>query len=251
MDHDFYQRNYWAEEHHWWYLGRRRILLRLLDGWVPPVNGGRERQVLDVGCGTGGMLSHLGRYGDAFGVDMHEQAVRFCHTRGLEHVQLVDDPPYPFADEQFDLVTVLDVIEHVDDDVAVLKEISRVLRPDGILLVTVPAYMSLWGGEDVISHHRRRYRSGQLRERMIAADLEVQRLSYFNTLFFPAVAGIRLARRLSANSDTRVDSDSDVSVPNAVNEVLTRLFAAEAPLIERMNLPFGVSILGLATKRPE
>ena len=251
MDHDFYKKNYWAEEHHWWYLGRRRILLRLLDGWVPPVDGRRERQVLDVGCGTGGMLSHLGRYGDAFGIDMHEQAVRFCRTRGLEHVQLVGDPPYPFADEQFDLVTVLDVIEHVEDDVAVLKEISRVMRPGGILLVTVPAYMSLWGGEDVISHHLRRYRSGQLRERMIAADLEVQRLSYFNTLLFPAVAGIRLARRLSAKSDTRVDSDSDVSVPNAVNEVLTRLFSAEAALIERMNLPFGVSILGLATKRPE
>ena len=115
------------------------------------------RAILDMGCGTGTMLGHLRRFGDAQGVDADEQAVGFCRSRGEERVQLLESETLPFSDDSFDLVTALDVLEHIEDDRAALREIARVLRPGGTFLATVPAYGWMWGAQDEISHHFRRY----------------------------------------------------------------------------------------------
>jgi SAM-dependent methyltransferase len=246
VDKDFYAEYFEIEDRHWWFVGRRRIFTRLLDEALAPAPAG-GRRILDFGCGTGTMLGHLARYGEAHGVDFDPEAVRFCALRGVERVQLVTEGRLPFADATFDLVTALDVLEHIDDDVAAVAEIRRVLRPGGLLLASVPAYRFLWGAQDEISHHKRRYVARELRASLTGGGLAVQRVSYFNTLLFPPIAAIRILRPYRPGSaDLR--SDFGMTRAGRLNEVLARLFSLEQGLVARLRLPFGVSLLALAVR---
>jgi SAM-dependent methyltransferase len=243
MEEDFYPAYYELEGRHWWFLGRRRLFLRLLEREFPP--GAGPIELLDFGCGTGAFLEHLERFGTVRAVDSDPNAVSFCHARGRAEVELVPPgTPLPFADDTFDLVTTLDVIEHIDDDVGALAELRRVLRPGGRLLVAVPAFMFLWGKQDEVSHHRRRYTAGSLRQALAAAGFAVDRTSYFNTVLFPPIAAVRLGRRLLRRPGSR-QSDFELG-PAALNRALGAVFGAEAGLVARRDLPFGVSLLALA-----
>jgi SAM-dependent methyltransferase len=246
MDQDFYPAYFELEGRHWWFRGRRALFLRLLEPRVPPP--ARPARILDFGCGTGAWLADLERFGKVSAVDADASAVAFCRERGRTEVQLV--PPgaaLPFADGTFDLVTALDVIEHIDDDAAALAELRRVLRPEGLLLVAVPAFNFLWGVQDEVSHHHRRYTAGTLRRALTDAGLRVDRTSYFNTLLFPPIAMVRLGRRLLHIPSSR-QSDFELG-PAWVNSALAAIFGAEAGIVARRNLPFGVSLMALA-KRP-
>jgi SAM-dependent methyltransferase len=247
MRREFYAEYFQTEDRHWWFLGRREIFLRLLDRYLGPAPENPARRVLDVGCGTGTMVRHLSRYGRAEGIDADSEAIRFCRERGIERVRHVASLPLPFDEDTFVLVTALDVLEHIDDDAAMLAEIHRVLSPGGKLLVSVPAYRFLWGPQDVISEHKRRYVARELEARLAGAGFELQRLSYFNTFLFPPIAAIRLLR-ISRIRKHELRSDFELTKPGRINALLARLFALEAPLLERLDLPFGVSILGLAFK---
>jgi SAM-dependent methyltransferase len=242
---EFYAEYYEIEDRHWWFIGRRRIFLALLDRHLGPGNG--SRRVLDIGCGTGAMLGYLSRYGEAEGVDADPEAVRFCRERGVERVRLVEPGPLPHEPGTFDLVTALDVIEHVNDDTGLLCEMARVLRSGGTVLVSVPAYRWMWGPQDEIARHKRRYVAGELRECVAGAGLGLRRLSYFNTLLFPAIAAVRVLRPYRpGSSDLR--SDFELTAPGRINDLLARAFSLEARVVPRVSLPFGVSILALATK---
>jgi SAM-dependent methyltransferase len=243
MEKDFYRAYYALEGSHWWFVGRRRIFLALLEqalaGLPPPL------EVLDFGCGTGAFLEHLERFGTVSAVDGDPDAVRFCHERGRSEVRHVGPAePLPFADESFDLVTTLDVIEHIEDDVSALRELRRVLRPGGLLLVAVPAFMFLWGDQDEISHHFRRYTAPSLRRSLRAGGFEVAKTSYFNTWLFPPIAVVRVVRRLLRTPDAR-RTDFDVG-PRWLNLALAAVFGSEACIVARRRLPFGVSLLALA-----
>ena len=194
------------------------------------------------------MLQQLSRYGTVDGVDSDPNAVSFCRERGIERVQRLTSQTLPWEAESFDLVTALDVIEHIEDDRAVLAEVRRVLRPGGTLLITVPAYQALWGPQDEISHHKRRYRARQVGERLTGAGLETIKLSYFNTLLFPPIAAVRVLRPHRPGRELK--SDFTLTQPGRLNDVLARAFAAEAALVARFNLPFGVSIVAIARKDP-
>lgn len=247
MHKAFYAEYFQIEDRHWWFIGRRQIFLTVLDKYLPLSTPGAERRVLDVGCGTGTMLGYLARYGRAEGIDADKEAVRFCHERGVRDVHHVPALPLPFDDATFDLVTAFDVLEHINDDRGMLFELERVLRPAGTLFVSVPAYQFLWGAQDEISLHERRYVAGQLRERIVRAGFVARRLSYFNTFLFPIVAGVRLARPYRPGT-SKLKSDFTLTKPGLSNTLLARLFALEAPLLARADLPFGVSILALAHK---
>lgn len=245
MKREFYAEYYEIEDRHWWFIGRRRIFLALLDRHLGP--GAGSRRILDVGCGTGTMLGYLSRYGEAEGIDADPEAVRFCHQRGIEQVRQVEPGPLPHDSATFDLLTALDVIEHVDDDTGLVREMARVLRPGGMLLASVPAYRWMWGPQDEIAHHKRRYVARELRERITETGLELRRVTYFNTLLFPAIAAVRALRPYRpGSSDLR--SDFELTAPGRTNDLLARTFSAEAWLVPRVNFPFGVSILALATK---
>ena len=245
MDEDFYPAYYELEGRHWWFLGRRKLFLRLLEREFQPA--ARPIELLDFGCGTGAFLEHLERFGWVSAVDGDARAVEFCHARGRSEVRLAPPgEPLPFADGTFDLVTTLDVIEHIDDDVATLRELRRVLRPGGRLLVAVPAFMFLWGKQDEVSHHRRRYTATTLRRALGDAGFAVDRMSYFNTILFPPVAAVRLGRRLLRRPGA-AQSDFELG-PAALNRALGAVFGAEAGIVARRDLPFGVSLLALARK---
>jgi SAM-dependent methyltransferase len=235
-----------VEDVHWWFVARRRIFLTLLDRYLEDGSEG-TRRILDVGCGTGTMLTYLARYGTAEGIDMDADAIEYCHERGLTRVSQAGAEHLPFADGSFGLVTALDVIEHIDDDRAALHEVRRVLRPGGNFLVAVPAYRFLWGRQDDINLHKRRYQARELRERLTTAGFEVVRLSYINAVLFPAIAAVRLARHLLPKPEN-VQSDFTFPAPRPLNFLLGHVFGAERFVVRQLDLPFGVSIMALARK---
>ena len=203
--------------------------------------------MLDVGCGTGTMLGYLARYGAAEGVDMDEEAIEYCRARGLEKVTRADAENLPFPSSTFDLVTAFDIVEHTDDDLRVLSEFARVLKPGGTLLVSVPAYMFLWGAQDEISLHKRRYVASQLRARLESAGFQLQKLTYMNAILFGPIAAIRLVRRLLPKPP-EVKSDFTFPAPRFANGFLAAAFGAERFAVRRFDIPFGVSIAAVARK---
>src|SRR5688572_11313769 len=234
---------YEVEESHWWYVGRRKIIQTFVERICASLDNPDPR-ILDVGCGTGANLKMLGLYGRAEGVDISEQAVEFCKRRGLESVKLGAIEELPFEDQSFDIITALDVLEHLDDDAAGLQEIKRVLRPGGMLLLFVPAFMFLWGVQDDVSHHRRRYRLPELRRAVERAGFVVERTTYANITFF---LPILLGRKLMSLTGLRTESENNINV-SALNGVFGTIFGAERAALRYLNFPFGVSGLCIARR---
>ncbi len=236
-----YERMHAEEERSWWFRGRRRVLEAAVDRLGLPA----DARIVDVGCGTGGNLVMLQRHGEALGVEPSPVGAAYARQRtGARVVEATaEDTGLPSASA--DLVTAFDVLEHLDDDLAALRELRRVLTPGGRLLVTVPAFMMLWSGHDVALHHRRRYRRPELRQRLREAGLRVDWLSYYNAALFPPVAAVRLARRLVGGG--RAKADGVTPPPAPLNRALEGLFAAERFVVGRAPLPFGVSLMAAAT----
>ena len=234
---------YRVEGSHWWFVGRRRILASFVQRILTDLDTPTPR-ILDVGCGTGANLEMLGNFGEAEGVDVSAEALDFCQTRGLKNVKQGEAERLPYEDRTFDLVTGLDVVEHLDDDVAGLREMRRVLRPGGRALLFVPAFMFLWGVQDDISNHRRRYTRTSLKEVVKQAGLEVEHSTYANITFFIPILLGRLFMRLTG---LRPASENNLTV-GFMNGVLGRVLGAEASLLSHMNFPFGVSIICVAQR---
>jgi SAM-dependent methyltransferase len=232
-----------VEQSHWWHIGRRKILAGFVEEICRQVTDRRPR-ILDVGCGTGANLIMLSKYGDAEGVDVSDDAIAFCRERGLDKVRLGAGEALPYEDGTFDLVTAFDVVEHMDDDLAGLSEMHRVLRPGGRALLFVPTFMFLWGLQDDVSHHRRRYRLPQLRRVLEQAGFEIERTTYANITFF---LPILLVRKLMRLTGIRAETENNINV-SALNGVLGRVLGAESTVLRYLNLPFGVSGLCVAKK---
>jgi SAM-dependent methyltransferase len=231
-----------VEDSHWWYVGRRAILESFLEDIVRKTKI-QNPHILDVGCGTGGNLEMLEKFGAAEGVDVSDDALEFCKSKGLKvHKGLAEK--LPFADESFDVVTALDVVEHLDDDIAGLKEMHRVLKSGGKTLIFVPAFMWLWGVQDDVSNHRIRYTKKQIVERLQKAGFEIERATYANWTFFaPILAG----RTLMKITGIKPESENNVNV-SALNGVFGKLFGAEKFWLKNFDFPFGVSIVIVAKK---
>jgi SAM-dependent methyltransferase len=244
MQRHTYSIMYEVEGTHWWFVGRRRIIASFVEKICREMGANARPRILDVGCGTGANLELLGEYGEAEGVDVSEEALAFCRARGLTSVRQGEAERLPYEDSSFDLVTGLDVVEHLDDDVAGLHEMHRVLKPGGRALLFVPAFKFLWGVQDDISHHRRRYTIPALRRTVEAAGLVVERATYANLSFF---APILLGRVLMKITGLRPASENNINV-SALNGVLGRVLGAESFFLRRMNFPFGVSALCVARK---
>ena len=243
MQQHTYSIMYEVEGSHWWFVGRRSILksfvARIAAKLAKP-----KLQILDIGCGTGANLEMLSQFGDAQGVDVSAEALTFCRTRGLNQVKQGEAEHLPYEDSAFDLVTGLDVVEHLDDDLAGLKEMHRVLRPEGRALIFVPAFMFLWGVQDDISHHRRRYTLARIQDVMRRAGFEVERATYANITFF---APILLGRVLMRITGYKPASENNLTI-GALNGMLGKLFSAETSFLRYLNFPFGVSIVCVARR---
>lgn len=233
-----------VEQSHWWYIGRRRIIAGFVEEICRKITDRRPR-ILDVGCGTGANLILLSKYGDAEGVDVSEDALAFCRERGLDKVRLGAGEELPYEDGTFDLVTAFDVVEHMDDDLAGVKEMRRVLRPGGRVLLFVPTFMFLWGLQDDVSNHRRRYRLPQLTRVLEEAGFEIERTTYANITFFLPVLMVRKLMKLTG---IKTETENSINVP-ALNGVFGKIFGAESWFLQHMNIPFGVSGLCVARRR--
>ena len=248
MKKDFARQYKDLEEWHWWFRGRRRIIERILRS--ESTNGSHSKRILSVGCGPADGLKWLvpfaGREGKVLGLDiepLHAESVGQSVEFVVGSVEQI-----PLIAGSFDLVLALDVFEHLDNDSASFREVVRLVKPGGMLLVTVPAIPSVWGGQDIVSEHRRRYTKSTLKRLFDEANLSGYRISYFNSLLFPLAAGLRWSRRV-VGLGNRARSDFEGNKPGLVNDILAWVFGLESHFINQSVMPIGLSLV--ATYKPQ
>ena len=239
--YDFIAQN---EKNHWWYESRRAIFFSVLKKALTGFS--RDGKLYDIGCGGGGNFAVWSSFSNScIGVDMSEKALDSCRKFGYEDLILTDAGDLSkILSNDASLVTLCDVLEHVEDDKRVLQETYRILETGGFLFITVPAYEFLWGGADTLSLHKRRYNRNHLIQLLQGAHFRLVRSTYFNTLLFPPILVVRLMERfLKLNSSMECEP-----LHGALNDVLKTLFSFERHLIRYFNLPFGVSLMAIAKK---
>lgn len=228
---------------HWWFVARGKILAEVVRRYARlPAD---EARILEVGCGPGHNLAMLQRFGSVDACELDPFAREIATERLGKPVASVKLPQdIPFDDATYDLVALLDVLEHVDDDLGSLRRIRSLLKPGGALLLTVPANPWMFGAHDVAHHHKRRYRKGEIDRLAREAGFAIELLSPFNTLLFPFAAAVRLAQKWSSR-----ETADDSLPPRPVNAIFRRIFEREAGLVGRIPFPFGVSIVAVL-RRP-
>lgn len=244
MERDEYKHLFELEDSLWWFIGMREITQALLDRFLPPHG---VRRLLDAGCGTGGMLPYLRRYGSTFGIDFSPEAVSFCRSRNERLLARSSIVQLPFPDETFDLVTEFEVINHwaVPDDQAAFTELSRVLKPGGILLFREPAHQWLFAKHDLAVHTRHRYSPSEIAQLLDRAGFDPLYLGYANFLLFP----VALVRRLVGNLFPGAQGSDVREMPGPLNGVLTWILRREARFLRSGRLPYGLSIVAVARRR--
>jgi 2-polyprenyl-3-methyl-5-hydroxy-6-metoxy-1,4-benzoquinol methylase len=240
MDESLYHLHYKQEESHWWFAARSEIVRQVIERYGN-LNPGDT--VLDIGCGTGAILKELSRKYNVVGIDMSPLAIEYSKKRGLTNVFQMTVQEFPRDKFNVKAVLLLDVIEHIDDDLEVLRSAREIVGSEGRVIITVPAYMWMWSSHDVVNHHKRRYTAKTLREVLAKAGLEPVKLTYYNTLLFPLAA----VRKLIGKSKTINEASQAVDQPGGfINGIFKTIFASERNIVTQMNLPFGVSLLAVA-----
>lgn len=193
MHKNFYQEILSLYDRHWYFISRRKVSLSILNEHLQ--NKGRL-DILDVGVSTGGMLGPLSTLGKVIGIDNSDVAIQLCRKKGYSNVVKCSAEDLPFAGGSFDLICAMDILEHVDDDEAALKEFFRVLRPGGLLFMIVPAHMFLWGPHDEINMHKRRYSLAGVSASVEQMGFRIEKISYFNFFSFPIAVLVRAGRSI-------------------------------------------------------
>jgi SAM-dependent methyltransferase len=243
VDEDLYPLYHREEDKWWWSVGRRALVTSL---WHRFGSQNSRPKLLEVGCGTGGLLRELTSWADAYGLDLSTEAVGFCRERGLATVCRGSLNALPFRDDTFDGVIGVDVLEHLDDDEGAMRELLRVCRPGGRMVVTVPAFQFLWSRRDVQLHHRRRYRLPEFRGKVAEVGFQVLKTTYVNLpLFPPLLAMVKVGRLGRGGPNLKMDY---ALVPGPFNGLLSAIVRWEARLLARVSLPIGTSIACVAAK---
>jgi len=247
MRHQIYEDIYRAELTHWWFCARRSIVAALIRRFASPH---RPLRVADVGCGMGSTLTMLTEFGTVIGLDYSPTALAFSQQRGQRRLVTAALPHLPLPTGSCDVVCALDVIEHIDDDGSAVRELWRICKPAGLMVITVPAYNWLWSEHDDVNEHKRRYVRSELQRMLALPGARVLRLSYMNFVLAPPLIAFRLIQKLIRRRKTNPNElTSDVRQPSSlVNRLFYHLFAAEAAWLQHGRLPFGISLIALVRK---
>jgi SAM-dependent methyltransferase len=253
-----YHKMHQLERHYWWFQGRRHLILTLLQqvlGRIPrtPATGESHAVFLDLGCGTGMLLDDLSHHGSAIGLDFSPLALEFSRQRGLPNLLRGDAMQCPFPSGSADIVTALDIIEHVPDDHAMVREIHRILRPGGHAIMTVPAHKTLWSKHDVALHHFRRYEKPEFEALIRSAGLVPVRYSFaMATAYLPAAIwrSLRPKPSESASADNPDVRTDEFPIPLWLNKLLLFSLKCEVAWLRRHDLPIGLSLVCVAQKPP-
>jgi SAM-dependent methyltransferase len=238
-----YAEMYKLENFYWWFVARRKLLESLIKGIARSTP---RPLILDVGCGTGINFTVLSHYGETFSSDASEEALRFGRARGIRLPVRARVESLPFPAASFNVITALDVLEHIDNDMEALAELWRVASEEGWLLITVPAYGFLWSEHDEALHHRRRYAASELRNKLTRAGFEVERVTYYITFLFFPILMVRFLQSVFKRSI--YPKTSHIILPTWLNSLLIGILGLERFLLRWVNFPFGVSLVCLARK---
>ena len=240
MEAQVYEEMQQLENRHWWFLARRKIIASVLKRSTR----GNSLKILDAGCGNGDNLSMLSTFGEVIAMEKEPVALKRAEERQICQVlsgQLPNNIPREVK-ANLDLVVLLDVLEHIDDDVNSLLNLHSLIANQGKILITVPAYSFLWSRHDELHHHKRRYNHKQLQKLLTENGFELEFISYFNTLLFPFALIDRLAKKVTASDDIMA------LPPNWLNHLLMMIFKLEASFVGKIYLPYGLSLMALARK---
>lgn len=242
MENELFDEMYKVETQHWWFVARRKIIASVIDG----LNLESNSKIMDAGCGNGDNLEFLSKYGELIAIEREDNALARAQSRQIGKVvkgELPDNFPSDINKEN-DLIVLLDVLEHIDDDEKSLSMLKNWAKNNAVLLITVPAYQFLWTRHDELHHHKRRYTVGQLKKIIEKNGWKVKYISYFNSFLFPIAFLARLKDKFFPPST--IDG---LAVPNRfINRLFEKIFSLEACLLGRLTLPFGLSIIVVAEK---
>ena len=231
------------EDTYWWFIGRRFVIEQFLRTYIKS----SDLEILDWGCGPGGNFPLLKKFGSVLGIDASAKALELCRQKNITTVIKADTLDDFKSDRQFNLVTCFDVFEHIEDDASYLKKLSRVIKADGHVLVTVPAYQFLWSELDVYLGHKRRYNRKQIEGLFAQNGYEVIRSSYFISFLAIPIIVFRFLGWITGRA--KKPQFTFVQFPNWLNKFFTSLILFESKLIKYICLPFGTSIIILARKK--
>jgi SAM-dependent methyltransferase len=252
-DPDCFDRLVRVEDRHFWFRARTSAIINVIRSAVSMANG--SCRILEVGCGTGTLLKALNKEyprGAVIGLDFFNEGLLWARRRSPCGLVQADALLPPF-NRSFDLIGLFDVIEHLDDDIAVLRSVRDVLLPGGIIAITVPAHPGLWSYFDEYSHHRRRYTEGELRAKLKEAGYEVRYMTPYMCILLPLIwSGRKLAGALSRSKHGTSSNlaENDLRITPGVNFLLTGLLLWESFWIgRRWRLPWGASLIAIASRQ--
>lgn len=245
MDRSAYSQHYELDKRHFWRIAKRRLVLQWIERFVPQQG---DLRLLDIGGACSIVSQQLERFGEVTVVEPDHETADLARSQLGLSVRIGALPNDIDLPGSFDVVTLLDVLEHIDDDLASLQTIHGLLNPSGILLLTVPAYQWLWSDHDVVLHHRRRYTRSRLRSVLQQAGFAIERMSYYTSLLLPVVATQRLASRLQRSTG---EPRYRVRQPHRlVNSLMGAVMSLERLLLNPLNMPFGSSLIAVARRGP-
>lgn len=240
MEKYLYEDLYNIEDSHWWHVSKRETVFAMIKRFLKV----KKPIILDMGCGTGKNIELLKKFGNVYGIDKSEEAIRYCKKRGLRNVELGSIYNTSYKKSSFELITLLDVLEHTQEE-KTLREISRLLTTDGVLVLTVPAYTWLWSHWDVLQHHKKRYSQKDLRELLEKSGFKVLKISYmFSFLVLPLIF-VRVFKNIFFKNN--YSSDFKLTF-KFLDRILVGVSDLERWLIVKCNIPFGTSIVCVAQR---